>query len=116
MPDKLTQTSQQKKDLDKAKRREQREDNDVKKLLTFVEFRRFIWRLLTLTGMYKTSFTGNSTTFFNEGLRSVGLKILAMIMRASPMSFAQMQQEFYSERTSEEAVKQKEDLEKEIFS
>ena len=93
----------------KADKRVEREDNDVKKLLTFVEFRRFVWRVLTYTGMYKTSFTGNSTTFFNEGMRSVGLFVLGVIMRASPMSFAQMQQEFYSERTSEELLKQKED-------
>jgi len=100
----------------KSDKRMEREDNDIRKLLTFVEFRRFIWRMLTFTGMYKTSFTGNSTTFFNEGMRSVGLFVLGMVMRASPMAFAQMQQEFYSERTSEELIKQKEDLEKGVIS
>ena len=39
--------------------------------------RRFIWRLLELTGFQKSSFTGNSTTFFNEGMRNVGLIIWA---------------------------------------
>jgi len=105
----LINTKKQQKEKLKTDKRMEREDNDVKKLLTFVEFRRFVWRVLTYTGMYKTSFTGNSTTFFNEGKRGVGLFVLGVIMRASPMSFAQMQQEFYSERTSEELTKQKEE-------
>lgn len=103
------------KEQQKAKKKIEREDNDLKKLLVVVEFRRFIWRLLTFTGMYKTSFTGNSTTFFNEGKRQVGLFILGAVMRANSSAFAQMQQEFYSEKTSEELIKQKEDLEKEMF-
>ena len=111
----LTQSEQNKKDENKAKKRTDREDNDLKKLLTQVEFRRFVWRMLTFTGMYRTSFTGNSTTFLNEGKRMVGLFILGAVMRANPMSFAQMQQEFYSERTSEELTKQKEDLERGII-
>ena len=99
----------------KADKRQEREDGDITKLLKQVEFRRFIWRLLTFTGIYRTSFTGNSTTFLNEGKRMVGLFILGAVMRANPMSFAQMQQEFYSERTSEELTKQKEDLERGII-
>ncbi len=108
----LIDTKKQDKEKLKAQKRIEREDNDIKKLLTQVEFRRFIWRLLTYTGMYKTSFTGNSTTFFNEGMRSVGLFLLGAVMRASKMSFAQMQQEFYSEKTSEELTKQKENFNK----
>lgn len=112
----LIDTSSQDKEKLKASKRQEREDNDIKKLLTQVEFRRFVWRLLTFTEIYKTSFTGNSTTFFKEGVRSVGLWILGAVMRANKMAFAQMQQEFYSERTSEEFIKQKEDLEKGVIS
>lgn len=39
--------------------------------------RRFIWRLLSEAGIFKSSFTGNNSTFFNEGRRDIGLKFLA---------------------------------------
>jgi len=111
----MNEFAREDKEKVKAEKRQQREDNDVKKLLTYVEFRRFIWRMLTFTGLYKTSFTGNSSTFLNEGKRMVGLYLLGSVMRANKMAFAQIQQEFYSEATSEELIKQKEDLDKEII-
>lgn len=112
----IIDTSAQDKAKLKSDKRQEREDNDIKKLLAQVEFRRFVWRLLTYTGIFKTSFTGNSATFFQEGIRSVGLYLLGMVMRANPMAFAQIQQEFFSERNSEEMIKQKEDLEKGVLS
>ena len=115
MSDLINSESQDRAKL-KTDKRLDREDNDVRKLLTQVEFRRFIWRLLTFTGVFQTSFTGNSTTFYREGMRSVGLFILSVVMKANPMSFAQIQQEFYSERTSEELAKQREDLQKGVLS
>lgn len=38
--------------------------------------RRFIWRLLTWTHVFQTSFTGNSETFFREGERNIGVKLI----------------------------------------
>lgn len=52
--------------------------------------RRFIWRLLDETGFQKSSFTGNSATFFNEGMRNVGLKIWADMNEACPDRYVQM--------------------------
>ena len=46
---------------------------DIRLLLSKQWGRRLVWRLLEQTGMYRTSFTGNSTTFFNEGQRNIGL-------------------------------------------
>ena len=36
-------------------------------------------RMLDATGVNSNSFTGNSTTFFNEGKRQVGLELLGRI-------------------------------------
>ena len=55
--------------------------------------RRFLWRLLDRCGVFRTSFTGNSTTFFNEGMRNVGLIILSGIMAADPAATLAMIQE-----------------------
>ena len=55
--------------------------------------RRFMWRLLDKSGMYRTSFTGNSSTFFNEGMRNIGLWALADVMEACPDQFSTMTQE-----------------------
>lgn len=55
--------------------------------------RRAIWRLLDITGIYRTSFTGNSTTFFNEGARNVGLQFLADVNEACPERYLEMLKE-----------------------
>ncbi|WP_343684009.1 hypothetical protein [Asticcacaulis sp.] len=41
--------------------------------------RRIIWALLEFCGVFRTSFTGNSETFFKEGQRNVGLSILTRL-------------------------------------
>jgi hypothetical protein len=43
------------------------------------EGRRVMWWILEQAGVYRSSFTGNSTTFFNEGKRIVGLDLLTAI-------------------------------------
>lgn len=48
-------------------------------ILKSKEGRWFLMRLLDATGVNSSSFTGNSTTFFNEGKRQVGLELLARI-------------------------------------
>jgi len=50
--------------------------NDMAYILSTRSGRRFIWRLLSETGIFKSSFTGNNTTFFNEGRRDIGLRFL----------------------------------------
>lgn len=44
----------------------------------------FLRRVLEFGGLYRTSFTGNSSTFLNEGRRQVALFIFDEIGEASP--------------------------------
>lgn len=52
--------------------------------------RRLVWRLLELTGLYRTSFTGNSETFFREGKRHVGLEIISKLTTYASDDYAKM--------------------------
>lgn len=51
---------------------------------------RVIWSILDACGVFRTSMTGNSQTFFNEGRRSVGLEIFAAINEADAAAFGRM--------------------------
>lgn len=52
--------------------------------------RRLIWSLLDKAGVFRTSFTGNSETFFKEGMRNMGLFILDEIQTHAPEALALM--------------------------
>lgn len=52
---------------------------DFKWLMSDKRGRRIVWRLLEQTGLYRSSFTGNSETFFREGARNVGLHYVGLI-------------------------------------
>jgi len=81
-------------DPEKLKRREsldrisrRRELTDVAAVLSTVEGRRFYWRMLVTCGIFKSSFTGNNTTFFNEGERNIGLLMIADMNDADPSAY-----------------------------
>ena len=59
-----------------------REIEDVVAVMETESGRRLVWRLLCRAGVFTSSFTGNSTTFFNEGRRDQGLFLLSEIMEA----------------------------------
>lgn len=69
------------------------EAEDFKWLMKDKRGRRIVWRLLEKTGMYRSSFTGNSETFFREGQRNVGLLLTAQIHEHSPEMYPVMLQE-----------------------
>lgn len=71
----------------------EREIEELRQLLETYGGRSYIWRLLDMCGVYKTSFTGNSTTFFNEGRRDIGLRILEELFEASPNVYTLMRSE-----------------------
>lgn len=95
-----------------SRRKRDREDGDLRKILSIPEGRRLIWKILSETGIYRSSFTGNSETFYNEGRRRIGLFILEEIMKVKPEAYTQMQQEAAFEAKAEaKALAKKEDFE-----
>lgn len=71
-----------------------RELHDMRSVMDTVEGRRFVWRLLDRAGVFRTSFTGNSTTFFNEGMRNMGLIVLADVQEACAHQYLVMMNEY----------------------
>lgn len=70
-----------------------RELHDMRSVMETIEGRRFVWRLLSQAGVFRTSFTGNSTTFFNEGMRNIGLIVMADVQEACADKYLVMMNE-----------------------
>lgn len=100
-------TSPQEEIKDKIERERLRHLNDIRKLVAMPEGRRFYFFVLKEAGVFKSSFTGNSTTFFNEGARNVGLVLLRDLMEARPDALTQMMRENYSEIKSYKKTQEK---------
>ncbi len=69
---------------DRQRAARDREKDDFKLLMSEKWGRRIAWRLLDRCGVFRTSFTGNSETFFNEGKRNIGLMIVGEIHDVCP--------------------------------
>jgi len=91
----------------KVERERLRHLNDIRKVVNFPEGRRLYFFMLKEAGVFRSSFTGNSTTFFNEGARNIGLIMLRDLMEAKPDSLTQMMQENYSEIKSFQKLQEK---------
>lgn len=72
-------TTQDKANLERAE-----EINDLKAVLSTVQGRRVIRRILTEAGIFRATYAGENThaTAFGEGKRNLGLFIYAEIMEA----------------------------------
>jgi len=64
--------------------------DDLIAVMSTDQGRRVVRRIIEHCGVYKTSMTGNSYTFFNEGKRDVGLFLTAKIADATPQHLAEM--------------------------
>jgi len=94
---------------DQAKRRHERHLNDIRHEVATVEGRRLYWAHLEACGIFQTSFTGETnSTMFNEGRRSIGLKMLFDLMEAKPSAFEQMKRENDSELKREQNEQEEE--------
>lgn len=70
-----------------------RRARDISIVLSSVEGRRFYWRLLCECGVFTSSYTGNNTTFFNEGRRQIGLMLLNELNDIAPDAYLVMLKE-----------------------
>ena len=78
----------------KEKRGRDLEIDDMSFILSHKGGRRFMWRLLCECGVFKLSADNSgSWTYFNEGRRNVGLKLLNDINETSPESYFLMLKE-----------------------
>jgi len=85
--DLLAEQGKQEKDF------QQQRVNDLKWLMGHRPGRRIVADLLQRTGQETSSFTGNSGTFFNEGVRSVGLTLLSEVKTHCFDAYLQMLKE-----------------------
>ena len=77
----------------KAKVNAEQAKDDIKTLMAIPAFRRFVWWLLEHTHVFRTSFTGNSETFFKEGERNIGLKVFLRVQECDPEGYSMMARE-----------------------
>lgn len=114
--DEIINTTTSEKKAEKAKRRRERDLNDIRAIVAMPEGRRFFWRVLSEAGVFKTSFTGQvESTMFNEGARNKGLLFLMDLLEAKPSVFEQMQRESASEAKVEKQEEEKEIKEENIL-
>ena len=84
----------QREDIEQTRKVERdQEKADFAWLMSDKRGRRFMWRMLEVTGVYRSSFTGNSETFFREGARNVGLKLISDIHEFAPDAYTTMLEE-----------------------
>lgn len=60
---------------------------DVKAVWSTAEGRRLLWKIMADAGFMRTSMTGNSWTFFNEGARNIAIAMFSDVQQASPEMF-----------------------------
>lgn len=80
----IVSREQQRKASEKDKREQVYLETAARNLLQTDDGRRVFFWIIDMTGVFTTSFTGNSTTFFLEGKRTVGLELYKLLMTAEP--------------------------------
>ena len=84
---------------EEAARISQYRRNDMARTLSSKHGKRLIWRMLAAGGIFEQTFTGNSSTYFNEGRRAAALDLLSKVQCADPKAFIEMQTDQLEERT-----------------
>ena len=80
---------QDKEKLDeKRKLKKKKEIEDLKKVLSTEEGKNVLYKIVSRSKFFELSFTGNVSTYFNEGQREVGRQIMNDISQVSPEHLA----------------------------
>ena len=86
--------------------KQEQEASDLKYLMSLPQFRRFMWRQLEETGMFRTSFSMNGLEMaFREGQRNLGIKLTSELTTHCPNDYSKMQREAKSERARSNAAR-----------
>ena len=64
--------------------------SDLRVVLDTASGRNIIWDILEKGMIFRTTYTGNSKSFFNEGKRSLALQIMNDVLEVMPTFFAMM--------------------------
>lgn len=75
---------------EKAKLGKEQHLKDLKEILDLPAGVRYFRKIMEDGKMFSTSFTGNSTTFFNEGMRNLVLRIFGDVCEAAPEKIQQL--------------------------
>ena len=82
---------------EKRRKREEQEHDaliaDFRRVLATAEGLRVLWFVLSQGFIFRSCFTGNASTYFNEGKRDLGLRILEIVDEADSSAFEAMRRE-----------------------
>lgn len=78
----LTRQQEQRLSEERFAMRREQELDDIAWLMSEHRGRRLMFRLLSMSNVFSSSFTGNSETFFNEGRRVIGTTLMKDIVDA----------------------------------
>lgn len=76
--------------VEAEKLRAMQEAADIEWLMGDARGRRIVWGLLSVSGVFRTSYTGDNGTFFNEGKRNIGLVYMAKVNDVCPEKYGDM--------------------------
>lgn len=78
-----------------AKDRQRESDQAIKAFMSHQTGRAWVWEQLSACGLYRTSARSGDAymTYFHEGERNVGLRLMVQLQRACPELYATMSQE-----------------------
>jgi len=79
-------------------------DDATRFVLQHAQARQFVWWVLEQCGLFRVSFSGNSSTFFAEGERNIGLKIVSQLDGVSPTAFPKMMLDMASEEEARKSI------------
>lgn len=86
--------------------RNNRERADLQFVMGHQQGRRFVWKLLSETGMFEHGFIPNgSEQYYRAGKRDVGLALLGVIHKDFPDMYQLMQNEAIQQQKLDQALK-----------
>lgn len=75
---------------ERVKLSRRQEVDDLKFIMSSKEGRRFIWRLLTHCGVYRSIWSNSAAIHYNSGMQDVGHFVQAEVIDAAEGSYLQM--------------------------